>query len=75
MTYLFDLFDEDVDLLKKYLSNSSTHFLIDSLDTTLQFDVLKVSNEVWSIEMQPEKSVYDLIISELKRRALQLDIE
>lgn len=42
--------------------------LLAELDDTIQFDILKVSNEKWAIDYNPSKRVYNAIVKELRDR-------
>lgn len=56
-----------IELIKK-IQEMSTDRLFSELDDTIQFDIMKISNEKWCIDMNPDKVVYNAIIHELRNR-------
>ena len=63
-----ELFEMSREERMEKISEMSTDLLFAELDDTIQFDILKIGNDEWTIGRQADKKVYSLIIAELKKR-------
>ena len=54
--------------LQKEIEKFDTARLFAELDDTIQFDILGISNDEWTLHMRSEKVVYNAICRELLKR-------
>ena len=74
-TELSRLWKHDKEMCRKKIENMDSQLLFEELDDTIQFDICEKSNQDWTICMRSEKAVYNAIMSELRKRIYEKEVE
>lgn len=68
-TELFNSMKNDREKTLQDIKNMDTGLLFAELDDTIQFDILGIGNQEWTIDYLHKKMVYQAIVNELRTRA------